>query len=517
MMISLDQALGIVLENAHRLDSVSMNFEEARGAVLAQPIVALEDQPAFASSAMDGFALRTADVKNASADRPVRLPVSATARAGQAEPVPVGKGTAVRIMTGARVPEGADAVVMWEDVGEAESEIVVTRPLSAGKNIRKAAEELKAGETVLKEGTLVTPSVVALLAVLGYEDVQVYPRPRVAVITTGDELVAVNDPKGPGKIRDSNAPFLVAGLSEAGIGDIEIAARVEDDKETLTSVLQRGLERADVLIVTGGVSVGDFDFVKQILADLGVRQQFWGINVKPGKPAYFGTHGGKLVFGLPGNPVSVGVLFYELVRPALLAMMGQKDGTLRRSVGRLTASIRKRTSRLELVRASFSEKDGTVTPLSKQDSHMLSGFAKANCLIRFPEDRQELEAGEEVELDMLPEAAQKFFRTGASQLSSPDAVTKRGAVGRVVAVSVSRKKGLAKTNVSSARLVEAWGIEGDVHAGEWHRQVSLLAIESIEKMRAKGLNVQPGAFAENITTESIELPELHVGDRVRIG
>jgi MOSC domain-containing protein YiiM len=210
-------------------------------------------------------------------------------------------------------------------------------------------------------------------------------------------------------------------------------------------------------------------------------------------------------------------MFYELVRPALLAMMGRKDGALRRSVGRLTASIRKRTSRLELVRALFSEKDGTVTPLSKQDSHMLSGLAKANCLIRFPEERKEIESGEEVEIEMLPEAAQDFFRAGASEVSSPDGMAKGGAVGHVVAVSVSRKKGLAKTNVPSARLVEAWGIEGDVHAGEWHRQVSLLAVESIEKMRAKGLNVGPGAFAENITTESIDLPELQVGDRVRIG
>lgn len=513
-MISLDEALRIVLSHAERLSSERVDILDSLGCILAQPIIAREDHPPFTSSAVDGFAICTEDVLDASVTQPMRLRVIATVRAGEESSISVQPKTAVRIMTGTTVPKGADAVIMQEHVDQDSDEILVHRSVPGGENVRYAGEELKAGEVVLEVGTHITPAVISLLAGLGYRAVEIYRKPWVSIITTGDELVSITENVGQGKIRDSNALFLKSALQELRIDEVEVKAGVKDDRERLFSALESALDLSDVVIVTGGVSVGEFDFVKSILSSLGVQEHFWGIKVKPGKPTYFGVKGKTLVFGLPGNPVAVGVLFYELVRPALLAMMGWRDGTLPRLKAVLEGSLHRKTPRLELVRGQVFPKQSAlfVVPLKKQESHMLSGFAKANCLICLPEDKDTIEGGSEVEIHTLPWANLLHQNAISMNLDMP-LETK----GKVVAISVSKRRGIPKSNVKSATLIEDWGIEGDIHGGKWHRQVSLLAIESIEKMRAKGLNVRPGAFAENITTAFIDVPCVHVGDRIRIG
>jgi molybdopterin molybdotransferase len=315
----------------------------------------------------------------------------------------VEKGTAARILTGGVLPAGADAVVMQEDTIVRDGHLVVDRPVERGANVRRRGGEFRRGMKILPSGTVVSPAVIGLLAAMGRRHVRVFSRPRIAVLVTGDELRPVGRGLPRGGIYDSNSAALVSALRTLGL-DAMRTERQKDDPAKLRSTLKRMLREADVVITTGGVSVGDRDYVKDVLGSLGVRTVFWAIAIRPGKPNYFGMYGQKLVFGLPGNPVSVLVSFLQLVRPALLKMMGSTRSEPCIVPARLGSSLKKKPGRLEFVRGTIAnDRAGELIafPLKGQDSHMLGAMANADCLLLFPAEKSEMTEGETVQVSLL--------------------------------------------------------------------------------------------------------------------
>lgn len=416
---SFSEAQGFVFSRVVPLGSIPVGFCDALHAVLAEPIRASEDRPAFDASAVDGFALRSSDVKRASLLLPVRLRVSGESKAGYPTESTVGPMMACSISTGALIPPGADAVVKAEDVQHVGEEIWVQRIVHPHENIRLRGEDITRGTLVMEPGRRITPAVLALMASIGPCGVAVYRKPWVSVVTTGDELIPVNQESHRGKIRDSNAIFLSNALREADIDDISVTVRVPDRPNALREALASAIEGADVVVVAGGLSVGQHDHVRSVLETLGVTELFHGVNAKPGKPLYVGMLGETLVFGLPGNPLAVGVMFYEIVRPALLKMMGYGQFRPPAVRARLQEPVSKKTNRAEFIPAqySFSGGEHVVFPLEKKQSHMLSGFAEANCLICLSEDDRSLEEGERVEVHLLPSSYLEQSFNGGSEIS----------------------------------------------------------------------------------------------------
>lgn len=321
-MIPVEEALARILEEIPVLGSERIGLPDADGRVLSEAVVAPRDVPPWDNSSMDGYALRSAETRPASREAPVRLRILGEVPAGRlvAEP-PVAAG-AWRILTGAPLPPGADAVIPQEEVAVAAGELLVPRPVAAGENVRPRGEDVRAGETVLPAGTVLRPPAVGLLAALGRALVQVHQRPTVAILSTGDELVDLHEAPGPGKIVNSNTYALAAQVREAGGVPLSLGI-ARDSREEIEERLTWGL-RADLIVSSAGVSVGDRDFVKEVLTKLGAELRFWQVAMRPGKPLTFGSLGGRPVFGLPGNPVSSMVTFELFVRPALLKMGGHR-------------------------------------------------------------------------------------------------------------------------------------------------------------------------------------------------
>ncbi|RYG44208.1 molybdopterin molybdenumtransferase MoeA, partial [bacterium] len=320
--------------------------------------------------------------------------------AGEAVPRPVRKGEAVRIFTGAPLPEGADAVVMQEDAQVEEDVFQTTAPISYGAFVRRQGEEMAQGATFDVVGKIATPPLVGLAASFGLAEIPVTRRPRVIVVGTGNELVLPGTPLISGQVYASNPLALVAALRAMGLA--AESRLVGDDPNATRTVLAEALDGADIVVTTGGVSVGDHDLVRPALAALGVEEVFWRVSVKPGKPFYFGRRGERSVFGLPGNPVSSLVTFHVLVRPALRKMLGLTDPE-EETTARLAADIRRKDLRYEFVRASLTTgEDGlTAHPVEHQGSHMQSGLARAEGLIHVPEGVAELRAGSIVNVTPL--------------------------------------------------------------------------------------------------------------------
>jgi molybdopterin molybdotransferase len=402
-MMPFDEGRKLVLSDVRRTEPIHLPVDRISGYVLAEPIITHEDVPRFDSSAVDGFALRSGDA--GSAAEPVRLCVSATVRAGDDSGAGVTPGSAIRIMTGARMPAGADSVVMKEYVHDFGDTVSIGGTVAPGENVRRAGEELRGNETAIPAGVTLDASHAGFLAGLGYAAVPVYRKPRVSVVTTGSELAAADKPLSPAGIRDVNSYYLSCALRETGFHDIALYPRIPDRKSELAAALEEALADADVVIVTGGVSVGEYDYVKEILRQLGVAEIFWKLAVKPGKPVFFGRTDKAYVFGLPGNPVAVGVLYHELVRPLLLAMSGHRNVLPPRISASLGASITKRTPRLEFVCAALSHRNGEAVayPMKGRGSHMMGSFAGAGGLILFPEQLSELRAGSRVYVDVVRE------------------------------------------------------------------------------------------------------------------
>ena len=389
-LISIDEARRLVLERVERLPAESIRLEAAQGRVLVDDAPATVDLPPFDSSAMDGFALR-------SADTPGRLPVVHRVAAGAPAPRALEANEAMGIATGGLVPAGADAVIPLEYVVESDNTIEIEQTVERGANVRPAGGDSAAGETVVEAGTRLEARHLAALAAAGVPELRVARRPRAAVVVTGSELRPPGEPLDAGQIYEANGILLEAQLLSAG-AEVERARAVVDEEAAQREALAHGLE-ADVLVTSGGVSVGPHDLVRAILGELGFEEVFWGVAVKPGKPISFGVAGRRLVFGLPGNPVSVLVGFELFVRPALLALQGCADPGPQFERGVLGSRLTRNPARDELVRARVRRpSDGPVLePLPGRESHMIARAAAADALVLIPRGNGDLSAGEAVE------------------------------------------------------------------------------------------------------------------------
>ena len=388
-LLSLEEALARILERVTPLGPEAVPLRAAAGRVLAEDALALVDLPPFPSSAMDGFAVR-------SEDTPGLLPVVARIAAGVPSPRELRAGEAMGIATGGVVPAGADSVIPLEYVVDRDNEVEIPASAVHGDNVRPRGGDVTAGDVVVPRGTRLRAAQIGALAAAGLDTVAAARRPRVAVLATGTELRRPGELLGPGEVYEANGVLLATALAAAG-ADIETLPAVADDESSHRAALERGLA-ADVLVTSGGVSVGPHDLVRRILGELGVEEVFWGVAVKPGKPLAFGVRGSTLVFGLPGNPVSSLVGAEVFVRPALLALQGATAPGPVFLEGRLAASVRRNAYRDEFVRArSVASKDGVLLePVRGQESHMIARAALADALVLAPRGEGELAAGESV-------------------------------------------------------------------------------------------------------------------------
>jgi molybdopterin molybdotransferase len=388
-LVTIEEAQRLIIERASPLAAEKVRLEEAAGRVLAEPARAVVDLPPFPSSAMDGFAVRAEDP-------PGRFPVVARIAAGAPAPRALEPGEAMAIATGGVVPEGADAVIPIEYVVEHDNEVGIPEPVAHGANVRPRGGDVHAGDVVVEPGTRLDAARLGALAASGIAEVACFARPRAAVVATGTELRSPGESLGPGEVYEANGLILATQLESAG-AEVSRVPAVADDEAAHRAALERGLE-ADVLVTSGGVSVGPHDLVRRIEAELGVEEVFWRVSVKPGKPVAFGVRGSTLVFGLPGNPVSSLVAFELFVRPAVLALQGVADPLPRLEPGRLTVALRRNAERDELVRARSSEGDEAVElePLTGQESHMIARAAAADALVLVPRGDGELSPGSAV-------------------------------------------------------------------------------------------------------------------------
>lgn len=378
-----------VLERVRPLPVEAVPVRDCAGRVLAEAARALVDLPPFPSSAMDGFAVRADDL-------PGRLRIAARIAAGRPAGRPLGVGEAMAISTGGVVPDGADAVVPIEYVVEHENEIDVADAVSVGANVRPRGGDVAAGDVVVPAGARLGVAAVGALAAAGIASVDCGRRPRVAIVATGTELAPPGAPLAPGQVYEANASMLAAAAASTG-ADIEVLPVAEDTETAHRAALERGLA-ADVLVTSGGVSVGVHDLVRRVEAELGVAEVFWRVAVKPGKPVLFGVRERTLVFGLPGNPVSSLVGFELFVRPALLALQGALDPLPRFARATLARAVRRNVGRDELLRARLRDVDGELVaePLSGQESHMIARAAQAEALVYVERGEGELAQGSSV-------------------------------------------------------------------------------------------------------------------------
>ncbi len=386
-LLSFEAAQQQVLARVRAGATETVLVERAAGRVTAEPARAAVDLPPFASSAMDGYAVRAADL-------PGTLAVVGEIAAGRPSAAALAAGQAMAIATGGVVPAGADAVVPVEYVVQHDNDtIAVAEAVVVGAHVRPRGGDVAAGVVVVEEGVRLGAAQVGALAAAGLAMVACTRRPRVAVLATGSELARPGESLEPGQVYEANAVMLAASLAAEG-ADIEVLPAVADDESAHREALERGLA-ADILVTSGGVSVGPHDLVRRIEADLGVEEVFWQVAIKPGKPVSFGVRGETLVFGLPSNPVSSLVGCELFVKPALRALLGLRDPLPRFEPGRLAATLRRNAARDELVRArSRVDRDGVLLePLSGQESHMIVRAAAADALVHVPRGEGELEAG----------------------------------------------------------------------------------------------------------------------------
>ena len=425
-LTEIEEARRLVLERVVPLEAEPVALEDALGRVLAEPVTSADAVPGFDNSAMDGYAVRAADTEGANGG--ARLRVVDESRAGHPAQRRLAEGEAIAISTGAMVPDGADAVVRVEDTDAGAREVEIRVEVEAGRDIRRAGEDIAAGEAVLAAGDEIGPAEAGVLVSVGRGEVACARRPQVNVLTTGDELQEPGEPLRPGAIRNSNA-YSVSGLvrhSGAALGSVEI---VPDDRDATADAFARALA-GDVVVISGGVSVGPHDHVRPTLAALGAEEVFWGVALRPGKPTWFGTaippkssQGATatgdpslarirpvsagtretLVFGLPGNPVSAMITFLLFVRPAIRAMLGAVATQADRATAILDSDYPKEPGRAHLVRCRLELRDDGwhATPTKDQGSHVLTSMLGADALAIIPTASGAVRAGERVEIELL--------------------------------------------------------------------------------------------------------------------
>jgi molybdopterin molybdotransferase len=404
--LSVTNAQACILESVKLLAAESVGLEQSLGRVLAEDVRANRDLPPYDVSAMDGYAVRSADLANI----PATLAVIEDIKAGDLPAKIVQAGQCARIMTGAPVPQGADAVIRVEDtLASTDNLVQINVAVKPGNDIRMQGEGMRDGDVVLTAGTAITPGVIGVLATVKQAQVQVYRRPRVAILSTGNELEDIDDPVNPNKIPNSNSYALMAQVQALGI-EPDLLGIARDDPAELEEYLQRGL-RFDVLLVSGGTSVGVHDYVRPTVETLGVQMKFWRVAMKPGHPVAFGVLQRKVnatprafVFGLPGNPVSSMVCFEQFVAPALRRMMGHQRLFRRTITARLTHSVKHRPGRTEFVRVTLAKEEGgyySATSTGAQGSGMLLSMARADGLLVIPAASTGLASGSAVTVQLL--------------------------------------------------------------------------------------------------------------------
>ena len=417
-MISVEEASEHILKHFHPLEAERVAIVDALDRVLAENIVAENNVPPFNNSAMDGYAVRADDIVGASKERPATLRVIGDVAAGYTASRAVERGTAMRIMTGAPLPQGADTVVRFEETSEGveargagkhRETVEILRATRRGDNVRAAGEDIHAGEIVLPKGTVVRAAVIGVLASLGKKEVSVHRRPRVAILATGDELVDVDAPIAPGKIRNSNEYTNAAAVLKAGGIPIRLGI-ARDNIDDLTAKIRAGLDAdADLFLTSAGVSVGDYDMVKDVLNAEG-EMRFWQVKMKPGKPLAFGVLRGNAehrrdvpLLGLPGNPVSAMISFEVFARPAILTMLGKTTLTRPSVRATLLEDVENTASRRNFIRVVVERREGgyAARMTGEQGSGILTSVARANGLLIVPEDVTLVRQGTLVDVQML--------------------------------------------------------------------------------------------------------------------
>jgi molybdopterin molybdotransferase len=396
--LSVSEAQRVVLEAVSAFGAEQAKLEQSLGRVLAEEVRTNRDQPPYDISAMDGYALRSADLGAI----PATLEIIEDIKAGDMPTKTLASGQCARIMTGAPMPQGADAVIRVEDTeAKPDNRVQINQAAKPGNDIRRLGENMRNGEVVLTPGTAITPGVIGVLATVKRAQVQVYRRPRVAILSTGNELEGLDEPVDPNKIPNSNSYALMGQVQALGIEPVLLGI-ARDDPDELARYLKRGLEY-DMLLVSGGTSVGVHDYVRPTIEALGAQMLFWRVSMKPGHPVAFGKVGEKIIFGLPGNPVSSMVCFEEFVVPALRRMMGHARTHRRTIEARMTHNVKHQPGRTEFIRVLLAQEEGgyAATSTGAQGSGMLLSMARADGLAVLPADSNGLAAGSTVTVQLL--------------------------------------------------------------------------------------------------------------------
>lgn len=394
-MVSRDEALNIILKETHVLGAIKENILESNNRVLAEDIYSKDSLPPFNKSAMDGYAIKSEDTKDATLDSPKKLKIIGGIKAGDCCSDVLSQGQAFKIMTGAPLPKGADAVIEIEKVNTNEDNISIYEEVKYFKNIIKFGEEIMTGELALKKGTFIRPGEIGMLASLGYANVRIYRKPVVALLVTGDELIDINSEIYGGKIRNSNEYSLSALIENAGAEVLSFGV-VEDDKEILKNKIKKALNCSDIIITSGGASVGDYDFVEQVLEELGAKIKFKSVSIKPGKPISFAVLNEKLLFSLPGNPLSAITTFQEFVKPVCEKMLGKQ--VLRQECFNVIIAddFKAKEQRIKFIYVDLKYENGNfyAYKLGSQSSNHLKTLTKANGMVIIPEGKGSVRAGE---------------------------------------------------------------------------------------------------------------------------
>jgi molybdopterin molybdotransferase len=409
-MISIEEALNKILKVIIPLGQEKVNILDSLRRILAEDIIAGRHIPPKDNAAMDGYAIRFEDTAGNSEKKPAKLKVIEDIPAGKIPQKKIVPGHAARIMTGAPIPDGANAVVRMEDTQKDGRYVKIFVEARNGQDIRRAGEDVQQGNLVLEKGDVIRPAEVGMLAALGRSFVGVYQRPLVAILATGDELVDIDEPPSVWKIISSNSYSLAAQVISCGGIPLQIGIAKDTRKDLIAKF--NAASRADIIISSGGVSVGDYDLVKDILQEVGNQMQFWQVAMRPGKPLAFGNMKGIPVFGLPGNPVSSMVSFEQFVRPSILKMMGHKRIFRRTIKATLKESLLKKKGLRHFIRANVSCEEGkyTVTTTGEQGSGILKSMVRANGLIVLPEDSTSIKAGQKVTVQVIDDTLEQTIQ-----------------------------------------------------------------------------------------------------------
>jgi len=404
-MISVEEAQKMVLNSGLKPNVKKLPILESLGLILAEDIISSDDIPIYDNSAMDGYAVRAIDVKGAEKSYPIRLVlIDEDIPAGKIPRATVNPGFCMPIMTGASLPKGADSVIKKEDTQRDTASIMVFKEIEKGENVRYRGEDIKKGNTVFKKGDKVNPGAIGVLASLGKSEVKVFGPPVIGVLATGDELIGIDEKLVAGKVRNSNSYSLAAQIKEMGI-QYKIFGRAPDEEELLLKKIKDALGECDILLLSGGISAGDYDLVKDTLEGMGAKLNFWKVNQKPGKPLAFFEYKDKYIFALPGNPVSVMVCFEMYVRPMIRKSMGARNLFRFEVLAEALHDFKNKKGRINFIRAIVENKDEKYffKSTGMQGSGILTSMARANGIARFPADMGNVKKGSRIKVYLLSE------------------------------------------------------------------------------------------------------------------